>query len=189
MSNHQDVAALPALEDCDPEISIVFKRHRLYQHRILRVNYTSYDVRRSQDVVNSHTSHCNIMVLCHSDDDPSASSFFRYARIIGTYHTNAIYTGVGRPNDSSHRMEFLLVRWYDEVGQEMTGWRYRRLNRLRLAPLEDDDTFAIIDPADVLRAFHIIPRFTLGKYYHVESLGVSNLANDKADWKEYYVNR
>lgn len=112
-------------DECDPDRMLVFKHNRIYQHRIMHVNYTSYDVRRSQHVVNNHSSHCNIMVLCNSQDTNPSSPPFRYGRIIGTYHVNTMYIGPGRPNYISHRMEFLWIRWYNEVGQAGTSWTHR----------------------------------------------------------------
>lgn len=189
MHESYNVSGLPEPEQCDADRVLVFKDNRMYLHRILRINYTSYDVRRLQDVINAHSTHCNIMVLCQPDtSDPLSSSHFRYGRVIGTYHVKVIYTGLGAPNHNSHRMEFLWVRWYDEVGQAGTGWDHRRLNRLRFAPLDDDDAFGIIDPSDVLRGCHIIPRFSLGRTY-LDTVGLSNLANDSSDWREYYVSR
>jgi hypothetical protein len=36
---------------------IFFQLDRMYKHALLRVNYTTYDVRRAQDVINPNT-HC-----------------------------------------------------------------------------------------------------------------------------------
>lgn len=183
-----DVNDLPHPDECNSETAILLRYNRLYEHRILRINYTTYDVRRDQDYVNAYSSHCNIMVLCQSSN-PDVAPSYRYGRVIGTYHVNAKYNGRGRPEyHDPHRMELLWVRWYDEVGQSETGWAHKRLNRLRFAPIEDDDAFGFIDPADVIRACHIIPRFSL-KRVHGTGLGQSPLARDGSDWKEYYINR
>lgn len=182
-----DTSGLPATpEDCDANRVVLLKDNRIYLHHIFRINYTSYDVRRLQDVVNAHSSHCNIMVLNESDDETSPR--FRYGRVLGVYHARVIYTGPGMQNHNSHKFEFLWVRWYDQVGQSGTGWKYKRMDRVRFAPLSDDDAFSIIDPSDVLRGCHIIPRFSLGPKYR-DSAGLSTLAGDCADWFEYYVNR
>lgn len=178
---------LPDPAHCDADRTVIIKDDRIYLHNIFRVNYTSYDVRRLQDVINARSTHCNIMMLCHSDNN-SSPSHFRYGRVIGTYHLKAIYTGPGMVNHYSHPFEFLWVRWYDEVGQAGTGWKHSRLCRLRFAPLDDDDAFSIIDPADVLRGCHIIPRFSLGKKYST-GVGLSPLARDDSDWTEYYISR
>jgi hypothetical protein len=56
---------MPNSQDCNLD-SILIKADRIYQHSLLHINYTTYDVRRSQDVVNALTSRCNIMV--YNDD-------------------------------------------------------------------------------------------------------------------------
>ncbi|OJA16859.1 hypothetical protein AZE42_09971 [Rhizopogon vesiculosus] len=43
--------------------SILFKSNRIYHHNLIRFNYTTYDIRRAQDVINPKTPHCNIMLL------------------------------------------------------------------------------------------------------------------------------
>lgn len=182
-----DNCPIPDISECDADRAVVIKDDRLFMHNIFRVNYTSYDVRRLQDVINARSTHCNIMVLCHSDND-SSPSHFRYGRVIGTYHVKAIYVGPGMKNHTSHSFELLWVRWYDEVGQAGTGWQHSRLNRLRFAPLNDDDAFDLIDPADVLRGCHVIPRFSLGQK-HSTGIGLSPLAQDSSDWTEYYISR
>ncbi|KAF7967740.1 hypothetical protein HWV62_33264 [Athelia sp. TMB] len=181
-----DASGLPSPEECDADQVIIFKNPRFYQHQILHINYTSYDVRRLQDIINARSSHNNIMVLSGSGDN--ASPRFRYGRVLGTYHVKAIYVGPGKQNYDSHHLEFLWVRWYDQVGHAGTGWNHKRLDRLRFAPINQDDSFGIIDPSIVLRGCHIIPRFTMGPKYSEPLQGLSHLANDSADWLEYYVN-
>lgn len=182
----QELARLPGAENCDANCVVVIKDDRMYLHQIFRVNYTAYDVRRLQDIINAQSTHCNIMVLCQPDDN--SSSHFRYGRVLGTYHTKAIYTGPGSTNYHSHTFEFLWIRWYNEVEEAGAGWNSRRLHRVRFAPLDGEDAFDIVDPADILRGCHIIPRFSLGKRY-LHSGGLSALAHDSSDWMEYYVNR
>lgn len=165
---------------------MVFKDSHIYLHRIFCVNYMSYDVHQLQDVINVHSAHCNIMVLCKPDGGSLSSSHFQYGCIIGTYHVKAIYTRPGMPNHNSHQTEFLWVCWYDKVGQAGTGWNHRQLNCLHFAPLEDNEAFGIIDPSDVLRGCHIVPQFSLGRTYS-DSIGLSTLAKDLSDRREYYV--
>lgn len=42
---------------------IFFKYDRIYRHNLLRINYTTYDVRRGCDFINPTTSRRDIMVL------------------------------------------------------------------------------------------------------------------------------
>jgi hypothetical protein len=175
----------------DPN-SILLKHDRMYQHSFIRTNYTTYDVRRAQDAVNASTAHNNIMVLADLGNECDSTSDqdhpFRYARILGVYHVNVVYVGPGMLDYQPHRMEFLWVRWYRNVGVKLTGWNNRKLDRIRFPSMTEDDAFGFIDPSDVLRSCHIIPAFARGKL-HIDGKGLSHCARDSSDWVEYYVNR
>ncbi|KJA12543.1 hypothetical protein HYPSUDRAFT_118832, partial [Hypholoma sublateritium FD-334 SS-4] len=45
-----------------------FINERLYRHKVMRINYTTYDVRLGQDSVNAR-NHADIMVLSRIDED------------------------------------------------------------------------------------------------------------------------
>lgn len=184
MSNLQENA--PALPDPN---SVLFKHDRLYRHQLFRTNYTTYDIRRSQDVVHAASSHCNIMVLADLGGGGISESNhpFRYARVEGIYHVNVVYVGAGMVNYEPRRMEFLWVRWYrllDTTG----GWSTQKLDALRFMSVRGGDAFGFIDPADVLRGCHIIPSFANG-LFHVDGKGLSHSARDSSDWVRYYVDR
>lgn len=51
-------------------VSLIIKDDRLYHHSTARVNYTTYDVRRAQDVINPQTSHCLVTVYSSFRQDP-----------------------------------------------------------------------------------------------------------------------
>ncbi|KAG2110219.1 uncharacterized protein F5147DRAFT_772486 [Suillus discolor] len=63
--------------------SILFKHNRIYHHNLTQFNFTSYDVRRSQDVINPKTPHCNIMLLQHDPDDDNLDGNYCYAKVLG----------------------------------------------------------------------------------------------------------
>ncbi len=176
----------PASGDIDPN-SVLFKHDRLYQHSIMRINYTTYDIRRSQDVIGTSTPRRDIMVLADSDDNNSAQPF-RYARVLGIFHVNAIYVGPGMTNYQPHRLEFLWVRWYHNMDTIATGWQARKLDRVQFPSMSEGDAFDFLDPSDVLRGCHIVPAFAKGKL-HSDGKGFSRCAQDSSDWVEYYVNR
>lgn len=165
---------------------LFFKQDRLYKHRIFKINYTTYDVRRAQDVINPNTSHMDIMVLNGISDESGEEQpqRFLYARVIRIYHCNVVFTGPGSLDYQPRRMEFLWVRWFQPSSP--VGWGSRRLECVTFYPVEHEHAFGFLDPNDVLRSCHILPRQALGKSEH---LGLSNLAKDNDDWKYYYVNR
>jgi hypothetical protein len=171
--------------------AITFKHDQLYRHNIMRVNYTSYDVRRSDDVLHSGTHQSNIMVLNSEftlNPRPSACIHpFLYARIIGIYHANVIYLGEGNRDYQPHRLEFLWVRWYDHF--KLGDWEKQQLDHLQFPSIYNDHSFGFIDPRDVLRGCHLIPLLKHGKVYGAGDRGVSACCRDVNDWKVYVVNR
>ncbi|EGO04466.1 hypothetical protein SERLA73DRAFT_43941, partial [Serpula lacrymans var. lacrymans S7.3] len=109
------------------------------------VNYTSYDVRRAQDIIHPNTSSNHIMVFA-SSDDPSGV-FFWYAKVLGIYHSNVIYVGPGMVNYQAHCIYFVWVRWYQRSKPtEATN----ALEELSFLPMDNDNTFRFIDPEDIL---------------------------------------
>jgi hypothetical protein len=156
----------------------------------MRVNFTTYDVRQSQDVLHPSTSHHNIMVLTEGPDegdDLSDDHRFAYARILGIYHANVVYTGPGMVDYQYRRVDFLWVRWYERT-QDRSGWHNLKLDRVQFPPMVDRDAFGFVDPSDVLRSCHIIPAFSSGKV-HTDGKGLSVCAHDSSDLRVYYVNR
>ncbi|KAJ3524296.1 hypothetical protein NMY22_g11058 [Coprinellus aureogranulatus] len=180
---------------------------RLYRHSIFQVNFTTYECRRAQDTLNPSTSRRNIMCLrarnADASVDPSeerhtdnTGSGFIYGQLLGIVHVNVIYGGPGMLDHRPRRYDVLWVRWYEALeGQtadsESTLWSSKRMERVGLKPLSQPDACDFVDPADVLRAAHIIPRFSEGMKDQGDTLGrrgFSKCAKDDEDWKEYYVN-
>jgi hypothetical protein len=185
----QTQGGVPNVPSDDDLNGVLFKYDRIYQHQLMRINYTTYDVRRSQDFVNASTAHCNVMGLADpSDNNPAISHPFKYARVLGIYHVNVVYVGPGMLNYEPHKLEFLWVRWYRTIETTRAGWGGRKLDRLQFAPWGADDAFGFLDPSDVLRSCHIIPAFATGKR-HADRKSLSFLAHDSTDWTAYYVNR
>jgi len=169
---------------------VLFKHDRIYQHNLLRVNYTTYDVRRAQDVMNASasSSHHNIMVLADPYTDESTSDHpFRYAYVLGVCHVNVIYVGHGMIDYQPYRIEFLWVRWYENTGVVCNEWLDQKLDRIHFPSVAKQDSFGFVDPADVIRGCHVVPAFSKGKT-HSDGKGMSRCAADSGDWAEYYVN-
>jgi hypothetical protein len=174
---------------------VFFKDERMYKHELIRINYTTYDVRRSQDVVNPNTSHRDIMLLANFDDaEPDSESIpashpFLYARVLGIYHVNVIYTGPGMIDYRPRRLDFLWVRHFQCGSGSLAGsWEDCVLDHVCFPPMATDGAFGFVDPGDVLRGSHIIPAFKLGKVRQ-DQVGLSLCASDSQDWRGYSVNR
>ena len=177
---------------------LFFQGDRIYRHNIGKFNYTTYDVRRSQDVINPRTDHCDIMLLSQSCDSlvafPDSNDLlehpFTYARVLGIYHANVVRksTAIGPQTYNPERMEFLFVRWFKYLRPLSVRWADLKLDSLGFLPVHSEMAFGFIDPADVLRGSHILPWFRGGKV-HVDQQGISRIASDKHDWCQYQVNR
>lgn len=169
--------------------NVLLKNDRIYKHKIMRIHYTTYDVRRGEDVVHTGSSQCNIMVLNpqFSIENMELQYPFWYARVLGVYHTNVIFIGKGNADYQPHRLDFLWVRWY-HFNDAPSGWKRQRLDKLHFPPVTGDGSFSFLNPDCVLRSAHIIPSFLGGKVYSNEK-STSPCAQNDTDWKVYTINR
>lgn len=129
------------------------------------------------------------MLPSEPDEHSPSDHPFVYAKILGIYHAKVTYRG-----SSPRRIDFLHVRWlyydYDQPG----GWETCRLDRLsyETCRTEQDtlDSFGFIDPADIIRATHLIPDFQSGTSSDLLN-GPSVALDDQeqGDWMFYYVDR
>lgn len=136
--------------------SVIIVNDTISQHKVLQVNYTTYDLRREQDLLNPRT-HADIMVLSNEDRSDSAdvqSHPFWYARIIGVFHVQVLYAEKDKYvlNSDFCDMDFLWVRWYGPCCNFDAGWKAKRLHRLSFINETTDDThaFGFVDPACVV---------------------------------------
>lgn len=129
-------------------------------------------------------------ILVKSDEPDSSSpgaNRFWYARVLGVYHANISHNG------SRHkRVDFLWVRWLARMTDVPGGWHTCRLDQVGYFPDSDaNHAFDFVDPADVIRAVHLMPRFAGGRTMEYLSPASSIAADDQqsGDWKHYYVGR
>jgi hypothetical protein len=117
---------------------IFLKNDRIYQHQLSRFHFTTYDVRRGMDIINPGTSRCNVMLIAGTADAADSSSTaqrFLYARILGVYHANVVYTGPGMRDYGARRLAFLWVRWYEIIDPVSSGWNKSMLDSVRFLPM------------------------------------------------------
>ena len=164
---------------------VLFKGNKIYRHRLLHVNYTTYDLKCGFDSINPHTDHCDVMLLSDSD---GSNHPFSYMRVLGIFHANVIYTGPGSKDFQSRRIEFLWVQWFEVLQDQFLAWEEHALDTVRFLPMADKDAFGFVDPADVLRGCHVIPSYADGRL-HSDGIAISRCAGDSNDWKLYYINR
>ncbi|KAI0363871.1 hypothetical protein BV20DRAFT_957443 [Pilatotrama ljubarskyi] len=157
------------------------RHNRMYIHKRMLVNYTSYDMRRQQDSINP-SSHNDIMLLA-----PAGSSHpHLYARVLGIFHVNVYLAGHG--TEEPTLLQVLWVRWFNLDESAPWGLDACALPRLEFAPLYDDP-FGFISPDQVLRSIHLIPAFAHGRS-DVALPGYTLARSDDEedeDWNFYYV--
>lgn len=172
----------------------------IYSHKILHVNYTSYDMRRAQDSINPRT-HSDIMMLSHENEDldsVSESHPYWYARVIGVYHAEVRHDHPNAHSSGVQEMEFLWVRWFGQDPDFDAGWKAHRLHRIGFVaddpfdvvdPRQASASFSFVNPAEVIRGIHLIPAFAHGKTAELLGPSIARLQKDNdEDWQFFYVN-
>jgi hypothetical protein len=166
---------------------IIFANNRIHEHGVLRVNYTTYDLRREQDSINPRTR-ADIMVLSHEDDDERHP--YWYARVVRIFHLDVWYYGTENTGASAPlRMHVLFVRWFGRNVTFNAGWSTKRLHRLGYFKGDDPSCFGFLDPDQVIRGVHLIPAFAHGRTEHY--MGRSFVRREEEgddDWRYFYVN-
>ncbi|KAI0069483.1 hypothetical protein K474DRAFT_1752796, partial [Panus rudis PR-1116 ss-1] len=174
------------------QIEVSISNHRLYNPKTCRINYTTYDMRRSQDVLNPRV-HADILTLAadiniQNGRSESGGHPFRYARILGIYHADLIYEAKGKQPIHCNK-QVLFVRWYRQDHCWKSGFNRRRYHRLEFLPATETDAFGFLDPDDVIRATHIIPAFAHGRTYALlPGTTIARPAGELDDWRYFYVN-
>jgi hypothetical protein len=173
-------------------LDVTIEKEKLYTHAIMRVNYTTYDLLRDSDTINTST-HPDFMVLAREDEDEATSHPYWYGRVIGIFHADVRHVGArSKTKGKTQRMEFLWVRWFGRDIHSRAGWKAKRLLRLGFLDATDPESgaFGFIDPAEVIRAAHIIPAFHFGRTSRLLGRSVArhfDNENDE-DYEAYYVN-
>jgi len=155
------------------------------------VNYTTYDVRHEEDILHTSTCQHNIMVLAHRTGNSTESSSLTHPFCLwlsaGHLSCQRSLCGPWCNRLPTNSPWISLVQWYNRI-TDYCGWKAHKLDHWKFCTIQDADAFTFVDPSDVLRGCHIIPRFREG-WAHSNGRGESICAKDAQDWKEYYINR
>ncbi|KAH6890808.1 hypothetical protein BKA70DRAFT_1441711 [Coprinopsis sp. MPI-PUGE-AT-0042] len=157
---------------------------RIYRHELMRLKYTTYDVRRQEDILRV-SSEASVMTLDAKGKMPSSSHPYRYARVLGIFHAEVRFVGPlsnGEHNYDRHRIDFLWVRWYTAAPPSQSV----KLDRLQFGPLSSPQSFGFLEPWRAIRAVHLIPQFSAGRR---EDTTTSEWTGKKKQWRFYFVNR
>ena len=94
--------------------------NRIYSSKVLRINFTSYDVCHEQDSMNPQTN-CNVMVLSPESGEDAHS--FWYAQVPGVFHAWVLHMDPAAANKSVQNIKFLWVRWLGLVPDQRFGFK------------------------------------------------------------------
>ena len=97
-------------------IQVAIKNDTIRWHQTIRINYTTYDVRREQCLINPKQQG-DVMMYSNSPDDILPYCF---ARVEGIMKVNVVYTGTQPPLEQE--IPVLWVRWYELCNEEELGW-------------------------------------------------------------------
>ncbi|KAF8804505.1 hypothetical protein BYT27DRAFT_7106825, partial [Phlegmacium glaucopus] len=161
----------------------------IYQHKVLRVNYTTYDLRRSQDSINPCT-HPDIMLLSHNNEQHP----YWYACVIGIFHVDVIHTGPLSKSPYKQCVDFLWIQWFGQDLDHRAGWLAQCLHWVVVfegfLDAEQPGAFGFLDPTVVIQGIHLIHGFAYGTSMELLSppqLVAQLLLNEVQDWHYYYV--
>jgi hypothetical protein len=167
----------------EQRMSITFKDDCIYEHATARIHFTTYDLRRDQDIINPGTDK-NIIAV-HSPDEPGNHPW-RYACVLGIFHASV---RVG--NGPETTLAFLWTRFF-EVHRPGSA-SLKRLERLRYVRVATGGppAFGFVDPAEVIRGVHLISSFEDGFTYNYMSRKPSMAYDTKlnGDWRYYDVDQ
>ena len=170
--------------------NVVFKANRIYRHRLLQVNYTTFDLQHESKAVHLHTDHHNIMLLLHTGIGIDGSSQYPlcYVWVWKIACINVIYTGPRLRDYQSWHIKFLWVWWFEVLKDHPSGWQYSAFDTVKFVPMAEGDTFGFMDPGNVLWACHLMLSFADG-LLHSDGIAVSLYICDSNNWKCYYGNQ
>ncbi|KAF8834278.1 hypothetical protein BDN67DRAFT_992701 [Paxillus ammoniavirescens] len=137
--------------------------NRVIESKVFRVNYTTYDVRREQDLV-WPSSGSAIMTLSREDDPPAHP--FWYAKVLKALHISVLHVGPHARCSSPQTMEVLWVRWLGVEPDHHWGFQEARLPKVGYLSESDENAFGFLDP----------------------SLVVHGKSDEVDDWSSFYVN-
>lgn len=177
-------------------------KNQLYTHKVLQVNFVAHDTQQKHDTVKpflrfSTSSRSKIVarappksaiMLAASPEDKAAGGHaFVYARVLAILHIDA-WDSASLPSISSRRrrLDILWVRW---LGVKAVPSRRNApaLNTVGYMEGSQLGTFGFVDPADVIRGAHLIPRFKEGRSADLLSHSFCQDDEKEGDWASYWA--
>lgn len=183
-TNNTDEWLAYTQEECN-HIQII--DNTFFAVKTLRINYTTYDIRRDYDVINPRTDHRDIMVYAPAEGE----DLYWYARVLGVFHARVVHLDRSEGSTQPVTMEFLWVRWFERV-QNRANRSISKLPKVAFVDgdIEDSGAFGFVDPSLVIRACHLIPDFEAGRtntLLSTRTLTAARTPEENDDWCRFYV--
>ncbi|KAF8997807.1 hypothetical protein BDZ89DRAFT_1148399 [Hymenopellis radicata] len=155
----------------EERLRVRIKKDTMYFHKVLRLNYTSYDRRRQQDIINPATK-ADIMMLADPADQNTHPYY--YARVLSIFHVKRV-TRIRRKISPS--------------GDLVDPFRPSSLYQVGFADANDPEAFAFVSPDNGLRAVQLVPNFVRRKTNNKLYKSIARRPSEgDLDWFRFYVN-
>ena len=170
------------LPDTDQDERVFIKDDTLYEHPLLTIDYTTYDLRRDKDSV--HMNFGNQAVLVYSPTSRESEPWL-HAQVVAIYH---VFVCTKTDPELKH-LELLWVWWMQRDPSQLRGPNASHYTRVSFIPHSGvpGDAFGFVDPSHVIHGCHLIPTFDLQRTR--DRLGPSMVRDAKGDWQAFYANR
>ncbi|KAJ3710934.1 hypothetical protein C8R42DRAFT_648374, partial [Lentinula raphanica] len=165
------------------------KDRKVVELQTLRVNYTTYDVRRDQDTINPH-SHADVMVLS-PETGPDAHPYW-YARVLRIFRVWVVSTHPAASTSRSGPQEMIVlwVRWLGVDPEHHSGHQSACLPKIGFVDESDPFAFGFLDPAHVIRGCHLLPAFNnkrTNDLLQTTEPTIARRSGETDDWQFFYV--
>lgn len=175
--HEQDHRNFPSFDEVKRQ-KLRIKNDRIYTHKRVWIHFTSYDVRRDRDVINLASGKQDVMFTSSDTNHP-----FAYARVMGIFHVDAEY-----PSVPLKRYNLLWVRWFAAVPADPSSQGYNPLDKLGIQK-DEDFCYGFADPANVVRACHLIPAWHHGTIRNDFDCPPESGASNTCTYRYYYINK
>lgn len=155
----------------------------LYEHPILNIKYTSYEVQREEDIIHVGYGRTGVMVYTPTPREDENEPW-SYADVLAIYHITVRTASNPKPQT----LTVLWVRWMERSTTHLAGPNSQNYSRVSYAPWSGTrgGAFDFVDPSHIIRACHLIPAFNLGR---TRTLLDPSVARDpEGDWCAFYAN-
>ncbi|KAF9551238.1 hypothetical protein CPC08DRAFT_768761 [Agrocybe pediades] len=159
----------------------------MFRLKTIRVNYTTYDLRRDYDTINPRV---HPYIMCKSPETTENAHPYWYAAVLGIFRAEIQHVGKNSSNRRTQTVEFLWVRWLGDIQGHKAGRKYGRLPKVTFLPDSHPDAFGFLDPALVIRGCHLMPVFTEGRtteLLRTEGATECRPNGELDDWSSFYV--